>query len=433
MLHFPSSGGAALPRRTDSLNATQTKAASSALFLAIEQELHDARRVRSHGQEEDLRAALGMVINRVSELSALLGEVYKSKAELEVQLNVAKSNLQLVISNNEMLEEALKAGGPGARDVGWRRWSAREGEQRSVSGASIDHERPASVDPYTANGAAPPAKDADSPTDGSRFFKFRFAGGDAPVDARADVAVAALEELAAELERERTARAAVAREKAALEAEIESLSQALFEEANRMVASERIRRAETEAELVEARQEKEALRSALRVIEGENVELRSSGSGSNLGSPRMRSRSSSSVGIKSPPGSPTRLAVGEQEEEEERVHATPRRRGSLSLHAESSSHSNSSLHSTSSQSSLPSSTSTSTSSPSPHPSPSPSLQSDADPDPDDGSQTLDAPPKSQSDSKSDSEGESPPPTALYAPPEDPWADAPRASEAARVR
>lgn len=41
-----------------------------------------------------------------------------------------------------------------------------------------------------------------------------------------------------------------------------------------MVAAERRMRAETEEELKEARQEKEALRSALRLIDGENVTLR---------------------------------------------------------------------------------------------------------------------------------------------------------------
>jgi hypothetical protein len=38
------------------------------MFLAIEEQLHDARRVQAHGQEDDLRAALGMVIERVVEL-----------------------------------------------------------------------------------------------------------------------------------------------------------------------------------------------------------------------------------------------------------------------------------------------------------------------------------------------------------------------------
>jgi len=40
----------------------------SQLFLTLEDELRDARRVHSHGQEEDLRQALQMVINRVVEL-----------------------------------------------------------------------------------------------------------------------------------------------------------------------------------------------------------------------------------------------------------------------------------------------------------------------------------------------------------------------------
>ena len=41
-----------------------------------------------------------------------------------------------------------------------------------------------------------------------------------------------------------------------------------------MVASERMKRAETEEELKEARLEQEALRSALRLVEGENSNLR---------------------------------------------------------------------------------------------------------------------------------------------------------------
>jgi hypothetical protein len=72
MLHFPSTlqtgGSNPAPRRTDGLNATQQKRASHQIFSTIEEELHDARRVHAHGQEEDLRQALNMVINRVSEL-----------------------------------------------------------------------------------------------------------------------------------------------------------------------------------------------------------------------------------------------------------------------------------------------------------------------------------------------------------------------------
>lgn len=79
MLHFPSSlknsGASSIPRRSDSLNATQQKTATHQIFSTIEEELHDARRVHSHGQEEDLRLALNMVITRVSDLVSL---IYKS-------------------------------------------------------------------------------------------------------------------------------------------------------------------------------------------------------------------------------------------------------------------------------------------------------------------------------------------------------------------
>ena len=60
-----SSSKNSLPRRTDSL----TVAASSApKFTEIEEELHDIRRVHTHGQEEDLRMALSRMISRVEEL-----------------------------------------------------------------------------------------------------------------------------------------------------------------------------------------------------------------------------------------------------------------------------------------------------------------------------------------------------------------------------
>lgn len=103
-----------------------------------------------------------------------------------------------------------------------------------------------------------------------------------------------MEELQEQLERERQAHKAADVAKAALEAELESLSQALFEEvdapslinsvrlnnpqANKMVATERMRRAETEEELNQTRLEKDALRQALKLIEGENGRLRSASS-----------------------------------------------------------------------------------------------------------------------------------------------------------
>lgn len=53
-----------------------------------------------------------------------------------------------------------------------------------------------------------------------------------------------------------------------IEAELEGLSQALFEEANKMVADERRRRAELEENLREARDEREALRATIKVLGG---------------------------------------------------------------------------------------------------------------------------------------------------------------------
>lgn len=107
-----------------------------------------------------------------------------------------------------------------------------------------------------------------------------------------------MEELQEQLERERQAHKAADVAKAALEAELESLSQALFEEvdasslidptrlntpqANKMVATERMRRAETEEELNQTRLEKDALRQALKLIEGENGRLRSANASSDM-------------------------------------------------------------------------------------------------------------------------------------------------------
>ena len=73
MYHFAStyssSSSSSPQKRTSStLNATQQRSESNPFFLKIEEELHDARRVKEQGQEDDLRAALDMVINRVSEL-----------------------------------------------------------------------------------------------------------------------------------------------------------------------------------------------------------------------------------------------------------------------------------------------------------------------------------------------------------------------------
>lgn len=245
-----------------------------------------------------------------------------------------------------MLEEALKRETPcSARDVGWRRWSAREVQNYSTEKKSEEQERPRSLDygPLNESGTptvpssapvvlvhGPPARTSPTPqsttpttSQESRFFKFRFSSGGSDTDTFV-LAIAhpwigtrspaisphpshltspslsslvpnarekEIEELQEQLERERQAHKAADAAKTALEAELESLSQALFEEvdasslidsvhlnipqANKMVATERMSRAETEEELNQTRLEKDALHQALKLIEGENGRLRS--------------------------------------------------------------------------------------------------------------------------------------------------------------
>jgi hypothetical protein len=180
--------------------------------------------------------------------STLLSEAYKAQAELEVQLNVTKSNLALVSANNEMLEEALKRNNAAARDLGWRRGSGPQ----IPHDPRVNLERSQSVDyVYPSDSPNSPPVSAGTPTE-SRFFKFRFSSASAaptrpssrpgtPSNAAAHLTSPSLpslslthakelEDMAAELEKERAAKKAISEEKAALEAELESLSQALFEE-----------------------------------------------------------------------------------------------------------------------------------------------------------------------------------------------------------
>lgn len=251
--------------------------------------------------------------------SALLSTAYRTQADLEVALNVAKSNLQLVSMNNEMLEEALRrdsADGSSARDVGWRRGSGIRDNGRgggglkegAAGGRSDSLPARSSFDSGSEAGSpsipnsnqggpySPTISNTPPPPQDSRFFKFKFSnsnsnsnsssasntssrastpsngqhgyGQSPPLNGNGNGHAAhhltsssmpslpqpntqEMADLAAEraelekelrkqreemrkreeeLERERQARKAVVEEKAALEAEIESLSQALFEE-----------------------------------------------------------------------------------------------------------------------------------------------------------------------------------------------------------
>ncbi|KAH9895206.1 hypothetical protein C8Q73DRAFT_645981 [Cubamyces lactineus] len=347
--HFQSTTNRSLPRRVDSLKTTK-----GPYFSEVEDELRDVKRVHAQGQEEDLRYALNRTINRVEELTSMLKEAYKAQADLQTELTLAKSNLQLALANNEMLEDALRRDPGSSRDVGWRRMSAREQNLK----AEAEAERRRSTDslastelssasptfPHHSPGPEPspmPLRSATvpspAPTSESRFFRFRFGNGasssashpssprlsgtQSPSLNGSHLTSASLpslvsskdhekelEELQQQLEKERKAHKDACEAKAALEAELESLSQALFEEANKMVATERRKLAETEEALREAREQGEALKNVLRLVERDNPRNSASSEASRPSETALPIRSrhratSSAVGIKSLPPS----------------------------------------------------------------------------------------------------------------------------------
>ncbi|KAI0332274.1 hypothetical protein GY45DRAFT_1246902 [Cubamyces sp. BRFM 1775] len=347
--HFQSTTNRSLPRRVDSLKATK-----GPYFNELEDELRDVKRVHAQGQEEDLRYALNRTINRVEELTSMLKEAYKAQADLQTELTLAKSNLQLALANNEMLEDALRRDPGSSRDVGWRRMSAREqslkaeaeAERRrsTDSLASTEHSSVSPTFPHHSPGPEPspmPLRSATvpspAPTSENRFFRFRFGNGasssashpssprlsgtQSPSLNGSHLTSASLpslvsskdhekelEELQQQLEKERKAHKEASEAKAALEAELESLSQALFEEANKMVATERRKLAETEEALREAREQGEALKNVLRLVERDNPRNSVSSEASRPSETALPVRSrhratSSAVGIKSLPAS----------------------------------------------------------------------------------------------------------------------------------
>ncbi|KAI9437435.1 hypothetical protein H4582DRAFT_2099082 [Lactarius indigo] len=277
-----------LPQRTHSVNAVK----HANYFGPIDEELRDCKRVQRQGQEEDLREALGRMMARVEEMCATLKSSYQTNADLETQLKVAQSNLKLEQANTEMLEDALKSSSL-SKDVGWRR-SSREvaSLQQAVSSPSppVSATMPASspsrtsVDENQQGGAleSPNSDRAPSPAptatqNDTRFFRFRFTGSgrstptqplahsppSTPRPVRPSsttVGHLTSASLPSLLLAEKRKSEKITHEKKELESELESLSQALFEE-------ERIKRAEAEDELKDVHAEKAALKAALRLIE----------------------------------------------------------------------------------------------------------------------------------------------------------------------
>ncbi|KAG8778992.1 hypothetical protein FRC16_003547 [Serendipita sp. 398] len=264
--------------------------------------------VASANRDDEVRDALGRMIARVDELAQLLRNALKAQTDLENTLTVTRSNLALALSNNEMLEEALKRDASGRRvDVGWNRSTGtpspmsgtpmhyqhspqpplQKGEtgffkflrgnnsvssprhmQSDSTGSARLHTPNSSID-----GAAPPSSAFSRAQSGLMSPSMPSLHVTSPTASNARRE----EELAHALQKERASTSKALMEKQKLEEELESLSQALFEEANRMVSTERRQRAQVEEELQIVRQEREALKGALRIVEGENATLRSGG------------------------------------------------------------------------------------------------------------------------------------------------------------
>ncbi|KAF9049490.1 hypothetical protein BDZ89DRAFT_1108093 [Hymenopellis radicata] len=271
------------------------------LLISIDEELHDVRRVLKNGEEDDLRGALDMMIRRVEEMRGLIVERKEKEKEVvaakqreieslrhqlsekDVELGVTRSNLRMVSANNEMLEEALRGGGGGGLGWGHKRGESAESSQSTQQPAPPQNENSRFFTKFRFSSRPGTPSSPNTSAHASKSPSLQHAASTPNLLLSSDeesssekAAIREQERLAAKQENEKRVkdlREALEKEKSArtaLEAELESLSQALFEEANKMVSTERRKRAETEEELREAQEEREALRSALRVVEGEN-------------------------------------------------------------------------------------------------------------------------------------------------------------------
>ncbi|KIJ39739.1 hypothetical protein M422DRAFT_780955 [Sphaerobolus stellatus SS14] len=327
------------PRRTDSLSssiakpkptspiiqsADDAKAARALLetplsTLKAEDRLGPEERERRREEREgELVDMLAKMTGRVEELGGLLTQAYKNQTDLETALTLTRSNLQLALANNEMLEDALKRTGENGKDVGWRRWSEREDLRRSNSlkdhhpTRSLDTTPPSSTPPSTSSrffnftssfrssSASPSntspttstipnaASSADSPaafnptpallppfTAGPSTASGSGSTSPPPPPPPPSGPTQKEKELTAEVEKLRTKADELTAAKEQLEDELESLSQALFEEANKMVADANRKAAETEEELRIVADQRDALKGAMRIVETENNALRS--------------------------------------------------------------------------------------------------------------------------------------------------------------
>ncbi|QRV79915.1 hypothetical protein RhiJN_07930 [Ceratobasidium sp. AG-Ba] len=291
---------------------------TSAAAHSTESRLIDEARHRLEDKctpDDDLRDSLAKLVELCQTLTSRVQSLEPQIVDLQTTLTLTQSNLTLSLANTEMLEDALRSNSQ-SRDVGWRRSdsTARRPVAASVSYPSAAEQATIVVQapsPAKANSGASTPTSPPIPSE-SRFFKFRF-GSKSPSPTSPAYSLqqtqpthltsASLPSLGLTPEEETRAKQVdeLASQQAALklkaseidtrhqelvdlekkikarEEEVEKLlkeREAELDKANNMVATERRRMAEVEALLKETEEERDAVRGAMRVIEGENGRLR---------------------------------------------------------------------------------------------------------------------------------------------------------------
>ncbi|KIJ35854.1 hypothetical protein M422DRAFT_261806 [Sphaerobolus stellatus SS14] len=199
-----------------------------------------------------------------------------NQTDLETALTLTRSNHQLALVNNEILEDALKRTGENGKDVGWQRWCEREDLRRSNSlrdhhpSRSLDTTPLSSTPPSTSSrlfnftpsfrssSASPSntsptkstnpthATSADSPT---TFIPIPallspFTSGPSTTSGSGS-ALPSPSPGPSQKEKLRTKAEELAASKVQLEDKLESMSQSLSQEANKMVSDANRKAAET--------------------------------------------------------------------------------------------------------------------------------------------------------------------------------------------
>lgn len=232
--------------------------------------------VAAGASEPELRLLLKEVLGRISSLvsyrmclvantqSRSHEELATSHSTLLTSLKIARSNLVMAEANTEMLESELKRAKAEASAA-----SAASASASATTPIAAPRPRPSlegRPSGETASPRAPPLKEKSFGFWARKASPLPSPSLNNSVSAPADGDE--LSRLREQVATQATQLDTLKQGKREIEAELEGLSQALFEEANKMVADERRRRAELEENLREARDEREALRATIKVLGG---------------------------------------------------------------------------------------------------------------------------------------------------------------------